>query len=278
MSAERKFWINDPDGKLEWVALSSPLDLIKDMPRKTPKTWRGMPSADKLLKEWEDVADFLNRRCKLTVLPVASNHRYDGMFARDFGTVILDRLYLAASDAPSRRTEQLAVMTALMMQGIEYEYIPSNLTSEGADFIPIGGRTWAAGIGGRTCERAVRHLRRASGVEIRTCRKAPDKIPQHLLGGNRIVGGWLYHMPGAEHVPGFDDQTIEVPYESEVRDKLSMNWLTLGPAEVLMCDDAPQTKALLESRGIVAHTLSMREIRKMAGGFACLTLPLRRSS
>lgn len=56
----------------------------------------------------------------------------------------------------------------------------------------------------------------------------------------------------------------------------AINSLVLGPRLVLMCDGYPQTRRLLEARGIEVRTIAYDEIQKGGGGIHCSTMELVR--
>jgi arginine deiminase len=71
---------------------------------------------------------------------------------------------------------------------------------------------------------------------------------------------------------------IELKENDEVKRRYATNILVIGPKEIMMPDDCPETQKVYESHGIRCHTSKMSEIRKMAGAAACMTLILKRDT
>jgi len=105
----------------------------------------------------------------------------------------------------------------------------------------------------------------------------PEGIPQHLLGSKMIVGKDLLVSRTTLQNDNLGFTNI-IPLEEnrEVKEKLSSNVLVIGPCELVMPDDCYETKKIFERYGIKCHVSPMTEIRKMAGGFACMTLIMER--
>ena len=273
-----KVRIESPDGPLEAVVLSRP---PKDLPAQLPSTWSEMPDLDSLHREWGMLESFLRSRFETYVVDIASADLYDAMFIRDIACVIGDYLLLTKSGVEHRSGEHDAACRAFVEAGIgRWPWAEWSGFCEGADVLPVSEREWLIGVGARTDEAGARYVMQwasSQDVQISTVGKEGPSVPQHLLGGNRVVGGVLYTRRDVERIP-WDGPVCVLDHEEEVVQRYSMNWLTISKTEVLMADDCPDTKSLLEANGVNVNTLPMGEIRKLEGGFACATLPIRRGS
>jgi N-dimethylarginine dimethylaminohydrolase len=268
----------NPDGRLRSVLVSSADKLAASLPAAVPASWLAMPDAKGLMAEVEAFHDFLRSRLQLVVVDVADATLFDGLYARDYGAVVNQTLYLMRSPVPHRAPERDRVADELQRLGIKAVCAPDDVYGEGADLLPLSQGRWAIATGRRTTQGMALWMRSqlpSDQVLYRTKKRGPD-VPQHLLGGNRILNGVLYHRADVEPLPGWTGECVSLNVNDEVGSKLGMNWLVLDRAEVVMAEDCPGVRAMLEKKGIKVHVLPMANIRAMGGGFACATLPLWR--
>jgi N-dimethylarginine dimethylaminohydrolase len=106
----------------------------------------------------------------------------------------------------------------------------------------------------------------------------------HLMGCLRLAGpGLAIGYPGrtphravrALRERGY--RLVWAPDLEEVR-RMAINFVPLGPNQVLMAAGCPRTQALLESEGVECVTVEIDELAKAAGGMGCLTGILKRES
>lgn len=69
-----------------------------------------------------------------------------------------------------------------------------------------------------------------------------------------------------------------LPDEDEVVRRSALNFVTLGPREILMAEGNPITQAFYENAGITCHTVQVDELIKAAGGIGCMTGILERGA
>lgn len=270
--------IHTPDGTLRAVLVSSVRGLLAAMPSATPASWLSMPDPVGLQHEVHALHEFLRSKAETIVLDVADGELYDGIYARDYGAVVGRELYVMRSPVSHRAGEQMRVLHGLALHGIPAVAVPADARGEGADLLPLGGGEWSVATGRRSTVALADWVEQrlpASSVLHRTHKRGPA-VPQHLLGGNRLLGGVLYHRDDVEPLPGWRGPVERLAVDDEVHERLAMNWLVLARAEVLMPDDCPHVRRLLENRGVHVHALPMGNLRAMGGGFACATLPLNR--
>ena len=278
--SSKTVWIHKPDGVLYSVAISAPWLPVDGYPEEVPEEWRSNPDPEKLKVQWLALRKFLMKNAFVTTFHLSAPAMYDCVFARDFAWVIGDNLIITKSKLKHRSLEAGWVYAAFEDRGCRPAMLAEGCWAEGADLIPTHPYEFALGHGRRTSFGASWWVQKeyfeGSKFSIHETSKEGPGIPQHLLGGNRVVGGTLYHRVDVEPLPGWRGKVQALEPNKEVVELLSMNWLVLSPTEILMPDDTPQTKAMMEKNGITVYTLPMSEFRSMGGGFACATLPLWR--
>ncbi len=107
-----------------------------------------------------------------------------------------------------------------------------------------------------------------------------DAVPgtMHLMGQLRLVdAGRAVIWPGglsAEVEALLQERGCELlrlPDETELRQGLALNFVTLAPGQILMPAGNPRSQAFLEAEGITCQVTAMDELAKAAGGIGCLT-------
>jgi len=159
-----------------------------------------------------------------------------------------------------------------------------NATFEGADAHWLDQSTILIGVGLRTNLEGVGQVSsilNEMGVKVITVDLPVGSM--HLMGILRFLDknlalAWPYRIAwkaqNALEAVGFKVQYI--PDEIEASSHGAINFVTLGPREILMADGNPNTQHFLESNGVICHTVSINEILKAAGGIGCLTGILER--
>jgi arginine deiminase len=153
-----------------------------------------------------------------------------------------------------------------------------NATMEGADFFWISESEVLISVGNRTSEDFVTSFKFFyPNLKVTLVQAAPEGIPQHILGGAHIVDKdtIIQRKSIIKHDLGFRN-TILLEETDEVINGYAMNILTIAPMEIIMPAGNPKTQEIYESHGIKVHTSPAKEIGKMGGAFACMTLPMKR--
>lgn len=106
----------------------------------------------------------------------------------------------------------------------------------------------------------------------------------HLMGQLRIVDRDLaYYWEGRFGVEGIAAleargyRVLPAPDAHEAEHGFALNFVTLGPREILLPTGCPVSQAAYEAQGITCRTVDMSEIVKAAGGIGCLSGILRRA-
>jgi len=107
----------------------------------------------------------------------------------------------------------------------------------------------------------------------------------HLMGTLRIADNdlaiaWPGRVPYAAvralHARGYAVHFI--PNEEEARQGFALNFVTLGPRQILMPAGNPITQRFYESLGVECITVQVDELAKAAGAVGCLTGVLHRET
>ena len=157
-------------------------------------------------------------------------------------------------------------------------------TFEGADAAWVDPETVLLATGLRTnAEGAaqVTSLLGEMGVKV-----IPVGLPygaMHLMGQLRFADrdlsiGWPGRVPYAavEVLRARGYTVLFLPDEEEAVRGFALNFVTLGPREILMAAGNPNTQAFYEEAGITCHTVEVDELVKAAGAIGCLTGILER--
>ena len=155
---------------------------------------------------------------------------------------------------------------------------------EGADAHWIDEHTVLIARGLRTNDEAITQIGKLlaeMGVSLITVDLPIGTM--HLMGILRFLDrdlalAWPYRL-GWQAVNALRERGIQVlfiPDETEASQNGALNFITLGPREILMAAANPVTQGFLESHGVTCHTLEVDELLKAAGGIGCLTGVLKR--
>ena len=155
---------------------------------------------------------------------------------------------------------------------------------EGADAAWLSDRTVLLGLELRTNAEGARQVSRAlSDIGVTVVKADLPRGSMHLMGILRFVDRhlaltWPNRLADAtvqalrEH--GFE--VVPVPHEDELRRGFALNFVTLGPRQILMPAGNPATRYFYESLGIECRDVNVSELAKAAGAIGCLTGILER--
>jgi len=159
-------------------------------------------------------------------------------------------------------------------------------TFEGADAAWIDGETVLIATGLRTNVQGatqVASLLAEMGVE--TVLTGLPYGAMHLMGTLRFADrdlavAWPGRVPYAavEALRRRGYTVLFAPDEKEMKERMALNFVTLGPRHILMAAGCPHTQRFLEEAGVRCRTIPVDELVKAAGSIACLTGILERSS
>lgn len=184
-----------------------------------------------------------------------------------------------------RAEEEFHLASTIALQGIPICKWVTKGTFEGSDFLWEAPGAKLLGIGCRTNREGynsippIDHFTYLANIN--------PKGNQHLLGILNIIDRDLACIRPNKFYPNelhylqqvlerYDYKFIEFEESEEIRYKQAMNLAVIAPKVVVMPEDCPETKKVLEGNGVEVYTTDIQTIRMMAGGLACLTGPLQR--
>jgi arginine deiminase len=158
-------------------------------------------------------------------------------------------------------------------------------TFEGADAMWLDQTTVMLGVRLRTNRHGAAQV--AAVLESMGVTSIVVDMPagtMHLMGQLRIVDRDLaYYWEGRFGPEGIDAleargyRVLPAPDAHEAQHAFALNFVTLGPREILMPTGCPISQAAYEAQGITCRTVDVSEIVKAAGGIGCLSGILRRA-
>lgn len=157
-------------------------------------------------------------------------------------------------------------------------------TFEGADAAWINPETVIIGRGLRTNDEGAAQVTRTlteMGIEVIQADMPIGTM--HLMGMLRIVDrdlaiAWPLRFVhrGADALKQHGFQIALIPDISEATNHAALNFVVLGPREILMAAGNPNSQAFYEALGITCHTVEVGELVKAAGAIGCLSGILER--
>jgi N-dimethylarginine dimethylaminohydrolase len=155
---------------------------------------------------------------------------------------------------------------------------------EGSDAAWLNPRTVLLATGLRTNREGANQITAAlEEIGVDVLRVGLPHRSMHLMGMLRFLDidlaiAWPNRIPWdalkALEENGY--QVIFIPDETEAIQGGALNFVTLGPREILMPSQNPVTQLFFKSKGIVCHTVRVSELLKAAGGIGCLTGIIKR--
>lgn len=152
-------------------------------------------------------------------------------------------------------------------------------TFEGADALWINEREVLIGRGLRTNQKGIAYIKTLlEEFDIQVIQIDLPIGTMHLMGILRFLDKnlaitWPYRLAwgAVEALNNSGIRILFIPNEDESINGGAINFVTLGPREILMAAGNPITQGFLESEGIKCHTICVDELQKAAGGIGCLT-------
>src|SRR4051794_3602533 len=219
--------------------------------------------------QWDGYVAALQDAGRETIEVPAAEDCPDSGFVEDTVVVYGDRAVVTRPGADERKPETAA--TAAVLRGLGYDVVEIEApgTLDGGDVLKHGGTVWV-GLGGRTNQAGVDQLAaylepqgaRVVGVPVE--KVLPLKSAAPALPDGTVIGS----------PPLVDDQDVW-PSFLPVPEEAGSHVVLLGDDMVLMSTSAPQTRALLEDRGLSVVAVDLTEYEKLEGCVTCLSVRLR---
>ncbi len=286
----------------------SEVDQIKSLLLKHPKDafisqeyiqsqWKELnylasPDYDKALKEYDAFVKYLKKSIsEIYYLPQNDKAGLDSIYVHDPVIITNKGAILCNMGKEKRRAEPQAAGEFLFKLGLP---ILGSISGEGmlesGDVVWIDERTLAVGLGYRTNEEGIRQFKELIRdivdefiVVPLPHWKGPGDV-LHLMSfispvdhDLAVVYSRLLPVPFREWLLRRGIQLLNVP-DSEF-ETMACNILAVSPRKCIMISGNPQTKKMLEDKGIEIWEYGGEDIsQKGAGGPTCLTRPLLRES
>jgi dimethylargininase len=218
-------------------------------------------------RQWQSYVDALVEAGWRVVEVDPTDECPDAVFVEDPVVVYGKTAVLARSGAPQRRAETAGVEKAL--DGYDIRRIEEPGTLDGGDVLKIGDTIYV-GRGGRTNDDGIRqlaaHLPDATVIPVSVTKVLHLKSAVTALPDGTVIG-----YPPLVDDPSVFPEFLAVPEEG------GAHVVLLGDDRVLMAASAPETAALLESRGLRPVLVDISEFEKLEGCVTCLSVRLRAS-
>lgn len=231
----------------------------------------GRTSVDPALaqRQWEAYVDVFRSRGWEIIEIDPADEQPDGVFVEDAVVVFGDLIVLCRAGAESRRGEAPTVRDAVAAIGLETAEIVAPGTLDGGDVLKIGSTVYV-GASSRT---------NADGIAQLTALLAPRGWQIVAVPVERV----LHLKSGVTALPdgtvvGFEplvDDPAAFPTFEAVPEEHGTAVVVLGPDEVLMSSDAPETAARYEARGLRVVATPITEFEKLEGCVTCLSVRIR---
>jgi N-dimethylarginine dimethylaminohydrolase len=206
--------------------------------------------------------------------------RPNQMFMADLLFMTPEGAILARPASQARAGEERVAARRLADLGVPIvRSVGGHGTFEGADAMWLDDQTVILGRGLRTNDAGAAQVAGAlRDLGVETIQVDLPFGTMHLMGMLRIVDrdlaiAWptrLAHR-AVDALRGRGYQVAWLPDEREARVGFALNFVTLGPREVLMAAGNPATQAFLERQGVACRTVAVDELGKAAGAIGCLS-------
>ncbi len=228
---------------------------------------------------------YLNLGIKVHYVEPGDKPSPNQIFCADLVFMTPEGAILARPASTVRAGEERWVARRLANLGIPIlRTLRGNAVFEGADAHWLDEKTILIGRGLRTNNAAIWQIENVlgeMGVEV-----IPVDLPigtMHLMGILRfldqdLVLVWPYRLGwvAVEALKTRGYQIAFIPDEAEATHGGALNFVTIGPREILIAGGNPITQNFLEMNGVTCHAIEVAELHKAAGGIGCLTGILER--
>jgi arginine deiminase len=289
-----KFGCQSEVNQIKSILLKHPKDAFKSQDD-IQTQWKELnylasPDFDKALKEYDNFVEYLKISVpEIYYLPRNDKTGLDSIYVHDPVIITNKGAILCNMGKEKRRAESQAAGEFLLKMGIP---ILGSITGEGrlegGDVVWINERVLAVGMGYRTNEEGIRQLRALTRYFVDEFIVVPLphwKGPADVLHLMSLISpidhdlaavySRLLPVPFREWLVRRGIQLLEVP-DSEF-ETMACNILAVSSRKCIMISGNPQTKQILEDKGVEVWEYGGEEIsKKGAGGPTCLTRPLLR--
>jgi N-dimethylarginine dimethylaminohydrolase len=209
------------------------------------------------------------------------------MFIADLVFLTPEGAVLGRPASTVRAGEERFVARRLAELGIPIlRSVRGTASFEGADAAWIDPETVLLATGLRTnAEGADQVTRLLEEMGVDVIRVGLPYGAMHLMGQLRFADqdlaiGWPGRVPygAVEALKARGYSVLFLPNKGEAQRGMALNFVTVGPRQILMAAGNPITQATFEKAGIACHTVEVDELVKAGGGIGCLTGILEREA
>ncbi len=230
---------------------------------------RSPVNADIAMKQWEGyVRAFVDAAWRVTEVEPAPDCP-DGVFVEDTVVVYGDLAVIARSGAVERRSETQGTENAVAELGYRIAHIEAPGVLDGGDVLKHGGTVYV-GQSGRTNADGIRQLTEYLAPFGATVIAVPLTKALHLKSAvTALPDGTIIGYEPVVDDPSVFEVFLPVPEEP------GAHVVLLGDGKLLMSSAAPESAALLRSRGYEPVLVDIGEFEKLEGCVTCLSVRLR---
>jgi dimethylargininase len=225
--------------------------------------------ADVAMKQWEGyVRAFVDAGWRVTEVEPAPDCP-DSVFVEDTVVVYGDLAVIARSGAVERRPEAQGAEKAVAELGYRIAHIEAPGVLDGGDVLKHGGTVYV-GQSGRTNADGIRQLAEYLAPFGATVMAVALTKALHLKSAvTALPDGTIIGYASVVDDPSVFDVFLPVPEEP------GAHVVLLGDGRLLMSSRAPETAALLQTRGYEPVLVDIGEFEKLEGCVTCLSVRLR---
>ena len=225
--------------------------------------------ADVAMKQWEGyVRAFGDAEWRVTEVEPAPDCP-DSVFVEDTVVVYGDLAVIARSGAVERRPEAQGAEKAVAELGYRIAHIEAPGVLDGGDVLKHGGTVYV-GQSGRTNADGIRQLAEYLAPFGATVMAVALTKALHLKSAvTALPDGTIIGYASVVDDPSVFDVFLPVPEEP------GAHVVLLGDGRLLMSSRAPETAALLQTRGYEPVLVDIGEFEKLEGCVTCLSVRLR---
>jgi dimethylargininase len=219
--------------------------------------------------QWEGYVGALQEAGWETIEVPPADDCPDGVFVEDTVVMYGDRAVITRPGADERRPETAGTTEVLRRLGYDVVSIAAPGTLDGGDVLKYGGTVWVK-VGGRTNQAGVEQLAAYLAPYDATVVGVPVRRVLHLKSAvTALPDGTVIGYPPLVDDPAVWPSFLAVPEEA------GAHVVLLGEDLVLMSTSAPETRVLLEERGLRVVAVDLSEYEKLEGCVTCLSVRLR---
>jgi arginine deiminase len=274
--------------RLRAVLLHHPGPELDDIPDPSTALMLARPDPDRLRAQHDGLAEAYREagvEVHLVNPPEGVVPPPNLMYVADLFFMTPEGAILARPASATRAGEERWVQRRLADLGVPIlRAVGGRGVFEGADAMWIDEGTVLLAEGLRTNREGADQVATVlNQLGVAVVRVALPPGTMHLMGQLRLVDRDLaiywegrFPEPGPSALEKRGFRMVAGPDETESRDGFALNFVTVGPREIVMSAGCPISRSVYGDEGITCHEVEVSEITRAAGGIGCLTGILKR--